>query len=115
MSTVPEEIVPWLQPQATKDPAIVKIPALSAPATETVYVPFNDELVKPPVGGGVGLEVPLPPPQPANTARAETVTARRERRQDDMIPPNLMGAVPRVRAQVKPEIDDYFNPKGSEK
>jgi hypothetical protein len=36
MSTVPEEIEPWLQPQATNDPAMVKIPALSEPATEKV-------------------------------------------------------------------------------
>jgi hypothetical protein len=36
MSTVPEEIVPWLQPQATNDPVMVKIPALSEPATEKV-------------------------------------------------------------------------------
>jgi hypothetical protein len=33
---VPDEIVPWLQPQATNEPAMVKMPALSAPATENV-------------------------------------------------------------------------------
>ena len=87
MSTVPEEIVPWLQPQATKDPAIVKIPALSEPATEKVYVPFKDELVKAPVGGGVGLAVPLPPPQPASTASAEPATARAKRHLNDMASP----------------------------
>jgi hypothetical protein len=89
MSTVPEEIVPWLQPQTTKDPAIVKIPALSEPPTEKAYVPFNDELLKAPVGGGVGLAGPLLPPQPASTARAGYATARTKRRVNDMASPEM--------------------------
>ena len=110
MSTVPEEIVPWLQPQATNDPAMVKIPALSEPATEKVYVPFKDELLNAPAGGGVGLAVPLPPPQPANTGSVEHATVRTKRLVNDMWPPKKMsimqigaGSTRKARRLVQPQ------------
>ena len=89
---MPAERVPALQPQAVNDPAIAKRPFTLAPETENVYVPLKLLLVKPPLGGGVGMTgLPPPPPQAVNTARAEREKSRKILlRKDINIPPESL-------------------------
>jgi hypothetical protein len=50
-------------------------------------VPFSDALLNAPLGGGVGLDVPLPPPQPANITRAENAMGTTKRVANAMTSP----------------------------
>jgi hypothetical protein len=68
MTTLPALIVPPAQPQAVKEPTMVKkSPPASVPEVEKTYVPLKFVLLNPPVGGGAALFVLL---QPINTASA---------------------------------------------
>src|SRR4051812_43102132 len=86
-STTPDEIVPCMQPHATNVPAIVKMPAPFAPATENVYVPLKFELLNAPLGGGVGWLTLFPLPQPARTASAESIAGTMKRLGNDITSP----------------------------
>ena len=85
---VPAEIVPELHPHAVNDPAITKRPFTLAPEMENVYVPLKFALLKPPLGGGVGITgVPPPPPQAVKRARDESEKSRKMRLRKDIPSP----------------------------